>query len=154
MAYYPGRVHPFAGCMEPADDDVFAAVRRELSEELAFTPLDIADLRCIGIVEDRKLRQPELIFSVTSTRTRQQIESQLDAIEHHVSWSIPATAADIESAIAQQEDLTPVAIASLLLWGRVRFGDAWFASRSSDLLTFPFPLDERTPHDLPPPADR
>jgi 8-oxo-dGTP pyrophosphatase MutT (NUDIX family) len=128
MAYYPGRLHPFAGCMEPSDEDVFAAVRRELSEELGLAARDIAEMRCIGIAEDRGLGQPELIFSVASTRTRAEIESQLDDIEHHGSWSVRANATEIEAAIGQQE-LTPVAVATLLLWGRVCFGDDWFASR-------------------------
>src|SRR5436305_4304915 len=34
VAYYPGRIHPFAGALEPEDElDVFAAVARELNEE-------------------------------------------------------------------------------------------------------------------------
>src|SRR5438270_2948610 len=79
VAYYPQRVHPFAGALEPRDaDDVFAAVYRELAEELNFTAADIAEARCAGIAEDRSIRQPELIFRVTSTRTREQIEATLD----------------------------------------------------------------------------
>src|SRR5579862_2563606 len=35
VAYYPNRVHPFAGALEEADlPDVFGAVERELNEEL------------------------------------------------------------------------------------------------------------------------
>ncbi len=64
VAYYPNRIHPFAGAMEPQDKaDVFAAARRELMEELALSPPLILDIRCTGIVEDPSLRQPELIFS-------------------------------------------------------------------------------------------
>jgi 8-oxo-dGTP pyrophosphatase MutT (NUDIX family) len=127
MAYYPGRLHPFAGCMESSDEDVFAAVRRELAEELGLTAVDIADVRCIGIAEDSNLRQAELIFSVNSTRRRVDIESQLDRVEHRGSWSIPAVAEKIESAIEQRE-LTPISVGTLLLWGRVCFGDEWFAA--------------------------
>src|SRR5687767_2626134 len=36
VAYYPSRIHPFAGALDPRDrSDVFAAVRRELAEELS-----------------------------------------------------------------------------------------------------------------------
>jgi 8-oxo-dGTP pyrophosphatase MutT (NUDIX family) len=126
MAYYPGRIHPFAGCMEPSDADIFTAVRRELAEELSFTPQDIADIQLTGIVEDTNLRQPELIFSVTSILTRQQIEARLDRVEHLGIWAIPATAENVKSTIFKNDQLTPVAIAALLLWGRIHFGEPWF----------------------------
>jgi 8-oxo-dGTP pyrophosphatase MutT (NUDIX family) len=130
MAYYPGRLHPFAGCMEPGDADVFAAVRRELSEELAVREEAIVDIRCIGIAEDLNLLQPELIFWVVSTRTRMQIETQLNRVEHHGSLAIVATAEGIEAAIRERSKLTPVAVAALLYWGRLQFGEAWFAACS------------------------
>src|SRR5688572_13684152 len=80
VAYYPNRVHPFAGALDPADPDPFAAIGRELAEELGFTEDDIAidGMHCTGIAEDVSIRQPELIFSVVSTRTRNEIESKLD----------------------------------------------------------------------------
>ena len=127
VAYYPHRLHPFAGALEPRDDlDVFDEVRRELREELSFDDADVADIRCAGIVEDVSLRQPELIFAVRSTRPRARIESQVDAKEHGGSWSIPATAAALERALAQPHEFTPVAIAALLLWGRLTLGEDWF----------------------------
>lgn len=127
VAYYPDRIHPFAGAMEPKDrQDLFAAVRRELSEELGFGSADIADVRCTGIAEDPKLRQYELIFRVASTRTRGQIETGLDQTEHHASWAIPASGEAIDEALHDSSQLTPVAVAALLLWGRVRLGDSWF----------------------------
>jgi 8-oxo-dGTP pyrophosphatase MutT (NUDIX family) len=126
VAYYPERTHPFAGAMEPRDGpDVFAAVRRELEEELSLTAEDIAEIRCTGIVEDRALRQPELIFFVRSPRTRTEIEAQVDRDEHHTSFSLPATRAAVREAVADSM-LTPVAVASLLLWGRLQFGAQWF----------------------------
>ncbi len=131
VAYYPHKLHPFAGAIEPREDlDVFDDVRRELREELSFDVGDVADVRCTGIVEDVALRQPELIFAVRSTRTRSQIESQVDQTEHGGSWSIPATRDAIERALAHPDEFTPVAIASLLLWGRLTFGHHWFTERS------------------------
>lgn len=132
VAYYPHRVHPFAGALEPKDkDDVFAALRRELAEELHFGRDDIADIRCCGMVEDRSLRQPELIFRVRSTRTRVYIEARMDRDEHRESHSFPATRQAIESAL-NDPALTPVAIASLLLHGRAEFGEEWFEKRKSE----------------------
>jgi len=137
VAYYPSRVHPFAGCLEPVDarsgdgtvlgndgPDVFAAVRRELFEELGLTVADVPTIRCTGIAEDVCLRQPELIFRVKTSLTRSQIESQVARDEHHESWSIPATPSGVEAGLIDPE-LTPVAVASLLLWGRVAFGEGW-----------------------------
>jgi 8-oxo-dGTP pyrophosphatase MutT (NUDIX family) len=122
VAYYPDRIHPFAGALEPRDaEDVLAAVHRELAEELNFTPADVAEVRCTGIAEDHSIRQPELIFRVTAVRTRDQIERALDRTEHHATWAIPATAEAVDRALADPAELTPVAVAALLLWGRINF---------------------------------
>jgi 8-oxo-dGTP pyrophosphatase MutT (NUDIX family) len=127
VAYYPGRIHPFAGCLEPRQPlDVFAEVRRELAEELSLDDSHIADLRCIGMVEDASLRQPELIFLVQSTLSLARIESRVDPQEHHASWSIPPTADAADSALREAKLLTPVGIGTLLLWGRRVFGAQWF----------------------------
>lgn len=129
VAYYPNRIHPFAGSLEPADaSNVFTGVRRELAEELHFTERDVAETRCLGIVEDASLKQPEIIFSVRSTRTRAEVESMLDATEHHGCIAIQAAADRVES-ITSDTRLTPVAVGTLALWGRIAFGHAWFERR-------------------------
>ncbi len=131
VAYYPNRVHPFAGALEPRDaNDLFGAVRRELAEELAFTNDDIAEIRCTGVVEDRSIRQMELIFRVVSTRTKKQIESTVDRTEHHSSWAIRSTRQAIDVALEDRLELTPVGIAALLLWGNVHFETSWFQDRA------------------------
>jgi 8-oxo-dGTP pyrophosphatase MutT (NUDIX family) len=126
MAYYPSRVHPFAGCMEPSDAGPFATAVRELKEELSLEPNEIGDVRCTGIAEDRNLVQPELIFAARTTQSLAEIESRLDKLEHDSIWAIPATADAIQKAVAQDNQLTPVAVAALLYWGRVNLGQAWF----------------------------
>jgi hypothetical protein len=116
VAYYPSRVHPFAGALEPHDPlDVFAEVHRELAEELSLSFADIADMKCIGLVEDRSLRQPELIFVTRSTLSRKAIEQRLDRAEHVATYAIAPHAAEIDRAIADLL-LTPVAVATLTLW--------------------------------------
>jgi 8-oxo-dGTP pyrophosphatase MutT (NUDIX family) len=126
VAYYPERIHPFAGSLEPGDSDVFAAVARELNEELSLQTSDIAEIRCTGIAEDQILRQPELIFSVRSQRTRAEIEARLDPIEHRSIHAIPATAEAVEQSLREERRLTPVGVATLLLWGRLALGQQWF----------------------------
>jgi hypothetical protein len=130
VAYYPNRVHPFAGALEPRDaDDVFAAVQRELAEELAFTAADVGEVRCTGIVEDHAIRQPELIFRVNAVRTRAQIEAGLDRTEHHAAWATPASGEAIDKVLDDVTGLTPVGVGALMLWGRVKCGEAWFDER-------------------------
>jgi hypothetical protein len=136
VAYYPNRLHPFAGALEPpamaaqpGTLNVFDEVRRELREELALRPADLAGIRCMGVAEDMAIHQPELIFRVNAARTRAEIEARLDAAEHEATWSIPATAEAIERALAETADLTPIGRAALLLYGRSAFGAAWFEAR-------------------------
>jgi hypothetical protein len=131
VAYYPGRVHPFSGALEPHDElDVFHDIRRELREELSLADDDVEQITCLGIAMDMSIRQPEMIFATETRRTRQQIEPQLDAEEHRGIWSAAATCEGIEQAISGDERFTPVGVASLLLWGRSRFGDDWFEANT------------------------
>ena len=128
VAYYPNRLHPFAGALEPDDAlDVFAAVRRELHEELSLRDHDLSEIVCTGVVEDTRLRQRELIFSARCNLTRDQIARQVHASEHLDAWSVPATADAITQAlVAQKAVFTPVARAAMLLFGRIAFGTQWF----------------------------
>lgn len=127
VAYYPLRTHPFAGALEPRDAaDIFDAVLRELSEELRLEPGELADLRLVGIVEDHGLRQPELIFTVRTTRTSTDLMRQLDRMEHNAVHAVPATSDGIDRELAANAELTPVARAAMLLWGRTPFGVTWF----------------------------
>jgi 8-oxo-dGTP pyrophosphatase MutT (NUDIX family) len=136
VAYYPNRIHPFAGSLEPEDTEPtaatngpspFAAVRRELAEELGLTDQEISQVSCTGIAEDLKLRQPELIFRAKTSLTRLAVESQVDRNEHVDGIAIPAERLAIETAIGDAS-FTPVAVASLLLWGRIEYGEGWFGS--------------------------
>ena len=130
VAYYPGRTHPFAGALEPRDGtDVFAAVARELREELSLGENDLGEISCTGLAEDQALRQPELLFSVPVTCNRARLESQVDATEHRASVAIEATPDALAIALTDPA-LTPVAVAALLLWGRSEFGEEWFERHS------------------------
>ena len=116
VAYHPNRVHPFAGSLVPREPmDVFDEIRRELREELHLDTADLADIRCVGLAEDRALRQPELMFVATTTRTRGDLERQLDDAEHHDIYAVKADPAAVRRAMADPQ-LTPIAIASLALW--------------------------------------
>lgn len=121
VAYYPHRVHPFAGSLEPegAGDrppDLFDNALRELHEELGLFAHDIREIVCLGIVEDTQLSHPETIFVAHTNRTKFEIESNLLGNEHDSAWSCPATADAINHALSDQSQFTPVAIAALTLF--------------------------------------
>lgn len=121
VAHYPNRLHPFAGMLEQRESpQVFDEVRRELREEVSLLPGQLTDLRCIGIVEDSSIRQPELIFSARTTRLRSEVEAHVDAKEHGSAWATPATEDSLRAAIANPLEFTPVAVASMILWARAR----------------------------------
>jgi hypothetical protein len=126
VAYYPARVHPFAGSLEVRDHvDIFDDVRRELREELALSAEHITQIIHVGLACDETLRHPESIFFTESRLSREQVTQQLDRDEHDAVWSTPATPEHTAAALSN-DDLTPVARASLLLGGRERFGVEWF----------------------------
>jgi len=115
VAYYPDRVHPFAGALEPRDkSSVFAGILRELHEELRLDENEIHDLVCLGLAQDNSLRQPELIFSARTSRTTAEIHQTLDTLEHRDLHAILADRASIASAVSDSS-LTPVAAAALSL---------------------------------------
>lgn len=125
VGWYPGRTHPFAGAMEPADaGDPFAAGLRELREEAALDERHIISMRCIGVVEDFSIHQPEVIIRADVRSRRDQIESNIAREEHYEIHAIAATPATVASAI-EDPVLTPAGVGALLLWGRSEWGDGW-----------------------------
>jgi 8-oxo-dGTP pyrophosphatase MutT (NUDIX family) len=133
VAYYPNRIHPFAGALEPGDRyDLFAAARRELREELTLEGSDVSDVRCTGLVLEHALRQTEFIFRARCTLSRADVEGRLNPEEHRGIQAVPATPDGVADA-ARDPRLTPVAVASLLLWGRHAFGEEWFRRRAREI---------------------
>jgi hypothetical protein len=127
VAYYPGRIHPFAGALEPSDAlDVFSAVERELSEEMALSPTDVTQLRCLGLAEDLSLLQPELIFYAQATKTLAELKQGLDHAEHEAMVAIDTTPETFDRELASAKLYTPIALATLLLCGHHLFGPDWF----------------------------
>jgi 8-oxo-dGTP pyrophosphatase MutT (NUDIX family) len=141
VAYYPGHVHPFAGALEPGDRaDPFTTARRELAEELSLAAHETTDLRCAGLVEDRALLQPELILLARTALASDQIRDRVDRTEHEgVVFVAADELADVPHVMKRWDRVTPVAVASLLLWGRSKWGSAWF-DRESKRFTGPGPI--------------
>ena len=136
VAYYPNRVHPFAGSLEWPDSgdaiDPFAECRRELAEELGLADADVPDLALTGVAEDADLRHPELIFTARTTLAVADLRRQLDDAEHRDLVALETTP-DALAAALRGPDLTPIARASVLLWGGLRFGGDWRADQRREL---------------------
>jgi 8-oxo-dGTP pyrophosphatase MutT (NUDIX family) len=133
VVYYAGRLHPFAGALEPIDEsNPFVAARRELHEEAGLIESDMTALRCVALVEDHQLRQAELIMRADTPLSRAQIEGQLDREEHHDLVAIEAAAQPLCAAL-HNPNLTPVALGGLLTWGRSEWGDSWLQNGVAEL---------------------
>lgn len=105
VAYYPNRVHPFAGNLDVRSDiNLFDDVRRELHEEIGFDRSDIESIELRGIVEDDRLNHPEAVFIVQSTRSKGEILAGIDPDEHSGAWSMRVDELDVSL-----DTLTPVA---------------------------------------------
>ncbi len=128
VAYYPNRLHPFAGALEPVEaGDPFAGIERELREELGLAAEDLREIACLGVVEDVALRQGEMIFRVAARLGCAAILARLDAREHRSGVALPAEQSQIEALLGQAGQLTPVGVATVLLWARPLLGETWFA---------------------------
>lgn len=132
VALYPGCAHPFGGTMEPPADgaapDLLGEMRRELQEEVGLSAGDLTDLRVIALVEDRRLRQPELVYAAHTALTSTAIAARLDAEEHTACWLLPDDEAAISAVFTAGEAMTPVLAGTLLAWGWRRFGEAWLTA--------------------------
>jgi hypothetical protein len=125
VAYYPNRIHPFAGAMEPSSDlNVFSDARRELHEELKIESDEIAEMTLLGMVADRSIRQPELIFHVLCPLSRDEIQKRLDDTEH--AGAVAFNADDLDRELLTVDSWTPVGIATACFWGGIKLGLQWF----------------------------
>jgi hypothetical protein len=129
VAYYPDRVHPFAGALEPADaGDVFAARDgASFEEELSLGGDDVADLRLRRTRRgpDASPARADLSWPDAARRARRSRRSSTPSSTAARGRSA-RRGRDSCGAIRQRAH--PVAVASLLLWGRAKFGAEWFTS--------------------------
>jgi 8-oxo-dGTP pyrophosphatase MutT (NUDIX family) len=139
MIQYAGRIHPIGGTVEPPEDhqaacpDPFQAIIEELHEETAVPPESVDNILCLGLVRDRNTVQPELIFDVhvdcDVVSLFAAAAAAVDAAEH--SSLVPvrdhpgAVVSFMEKHFTQ---LTPVAMATVLLHGLRHWGSGWFAT--------------------------
>lgn len=125
VIFFPGRLHPIAGALEPCDGNPFVGAMRELQEEANLLEADVLELRCLGIVEDHQLRQPELVLRADTPLARADLDARMDREEHHELVAIETTGQAFNAAL-RDPALTTIAAGALLLWGRSQWGDDWY----------------------------
>ena len=136
--YHAGRIHPIGGVVEPSKEPgtppcPFRSMIGELTEETGLEPSRVRETVCLGMVRDKHIVQPELIFDVAVdadvAELRRGAQNARDRMEHvellHVRNHPSSVIAFIE---ANTEDLTGIALASLLLHGLRHWGTGWFAT--------------------------
>ena len=137
VTQYAGRLHPVGGGLMPSPDadappDPFATILSELHEEVAIDAERLTELVCIGLVRDKHTVQPELIFDATIdtdvVSLLREAAHASDAHEHTAFVPVRNHPAAVVTFIEQHfSELTPVAMATLLLHGQRHWGSGWFA---------------------------
>ena len=135
---HAGCVHTSGGTVEPDDRgaggaiDVFAAMRREVCEELAVTDEEIVGLVCTGLIRDGALHQPELIFRAELTLSRGDVLARFDPSAPHQEHDALELCHDEPEAVApfieRADPIVPVAAGALLVHGYHEWGPDWYES--------------------------
>lgn len=138
VAYNAGRIHPIGGMMEPAAHagkvpDPFASLANELAEELNVPTSLVKDVVCLGMVRDKDIVQPELLFDVTVAASaadiRRAAASARDADEHVELVPVRNCPSAIVRFIEDHHhELSAMAVAALLLHGQRCWGTGWFTA--------------------------
>ncbi|MEA2530311.1 MAG: hypothetical protein QOG89_1955 [Thermomicrobiales bacterium] len=127
---YPGFFHVCGGNVEPADvadaaaSGVFATVRRELDEELGIAPVEIVDLICLGLAEDRGTLKPDLLFEAQVSLTADAFATSTNA-EYSALAFVEGEEALAAFLVEHVGVTSPAGLACLLAVGRHRYGEAW-----------------------------
>lgn len=139
VLFHQGYLHTFGGLLEARDRaidgtyDVWAAIRREVQEELGIGDNAFGDMACVGLVRDTAILQPELLFDVHLTVTHAELSKQFEAAadEEHIRLE---ACDDLPEAIVpfiqKSGPVTPVAMAALLLHGKSTWGTDWYEGAS------------------------
>lgn len=142
VAYHALHVHTFGGGLEASDRspdgtiDPFASLCRELAEELNLARDELGDLLCVGLIRDKEIRQPEMLFEADLDLTADQLigrwKSAQSRDEHDEIVTLSDTPEAIVPFIRHCGPIAPVAIGALFLHGRRRWGRRWFEDAAAE----------------------
>ena len=138
VGFHAGLIHPIGGTVEPSADlstppDPYNSAVHELAEEAGISHGTLSKPLCIGLVRDKKIVQPELVFVIHTSLTGQAIlagaGSAPDASEHSNLLTVRDNPSSVVNFIKNNAvDMTPVCQAAILLYGLQRWGSGWFAA--------------------------
>jgi 8-oxo-dGTP pyrophosphatase MutT (NUDIX family) len=131
---HAGSRHVIGGFAERTVDVIdglpapFLAIERECIEETGFRP-EAKNLRVIGLTYDRVIPHPELCFAGRVDATLAEIRAGAGTRdEFHRVETLRAEPGDVLAFLAEPGvPWSPTGRAALLLWGRVRWGEDWYA---------------------------
>jgi 8-oxo-dGTP pyrophosphatase MutT (NUDIX family) len=130
-----GRYHVIGGFFERDLDhnttthpDPFQAMLREIREETGIQSADIREQYCLGVVYDLTTPHSELCFfthlniSLAEVHTRIPEDKEVQQL-----LSLAVTAETVRDFVLKYHgNISPTGEANLLMYGSVRFGEAWF----------------------------
>jgi len=135
VAYHANHVHTFGGALEMGDRsangtvDVFASLCRELREELALAPDELDNLACVGLIRDKEIHQPELLFEarlkMSAAGLRERWKSADARDEHEEIVTLADHPDAIVPFIQSCGAIAPVAIGALFIHGRLAWSEEW-----------------------------
>lgn len=142
-AVHLGRYHVIAGFFERERDrdiagqpDPFVAMRRELREETGITAEDIQEQCCLGAVYDITSPHGELCFVTRLTISLDEVRTRVpedDEIQQLLALSVtPESLRDF--LLNNHGNISATGEPTLLLYGALRFGEAWFKHCLTNLL--------------------
>jgi len=143
VAFHAGHVHTFGGALEARDRsadgsiDAFASLCRELAEELGIAPGELFNLRCVGLIRDGQIHQPEMLFEAELGLSSRELDKRWQSAEardeHDELVCVPDQPETIVPFIQRCGLIAPVAIGGLLIHGRLRWGEEWFARAAEEM---------------------
>ncbi len=143
VAYHALHVHTFGGGLEESDRsadgtiDPFASLCREMDEELSLSRDDLADLVCVGLLRDKEICQPEMLFeagiNLTAEELRARWETASGRDEHQEIIAFPDEPDAVVAFTKGCDAIAPVAVGALFLHGLRRWGRAWFEAAAGEL---------------------
>lgn len=136
VAFHGGYLHTFGGLVERSDlrrdgvCDIEGAIRRELDEELHLGEADLRSIVITGLVRDSAILQPELLFDVETLLTREQLLGRFKTVvegqEHDRIEFVADEPDSIVPFIQRSAPIAPIAVASMLLHGKIAWGESWY----------------------------
>ncbi len=124
---YPNRLDVFGGHVEPGKHgrkgkpDPCAGIRAELVEELHVAEGDIGPLRILGLLQNREIQKPELVFFAPILLDAGELLVQTQKAKDRFEWSelllVPDKKVAIRSFLQDNfRDFTPSGLGCFLLY--------------------------------------